>query len=171
MSYTILMKMSRFLLLCTGLANFGIYPTANAQQAGTSKTHWSTIAACNMSADLRSGYLLPKSEYNPNSQYIIYKENGGRPLKTTGNILAAVGGGMMGWYLGTKLGDEDAEISSGILIGGAALTITGIVLSTIGRKQITRSLSHNNKFQPSLSFQKDYRGNIAYCIQVTSIIK
>lgn len=157
--------------LFTTVVIFSVYLTANAQQAARPMTHLSTVTACDMSAASRTELLCSKFEYEHRSPTIFNKGTGGRPLKTTGNILAAIGGGMMGWYLGTKLGDEDSDISSGILIGGAALTLTGIVLSTIGSKQINRSLSNNRKYQPSFAFQKDYRGNTAFCIRMTSILK
>lgn len=96
---------------------------------------------------------------------------GGKTLVTTGKILAIIGGGMIGWYLGTKLGNEDSEISSGILIGGAVLATTGIILSAIGSKKVKKSLSYNSKYQPSFSLHKNHSGYNAFCLGLKITVK
>lgn len=96
---------------------------------------------------------------------------GGKALVTTGRICAIIGGGMMGWYLGTKLSDEDSEISSGILIGGAVLATTGIILTAIGSKKINKSLSMNNKYQPALSLQRNYSGANSFSLGLKIMVQ
>lgn len=96
---------------------------------------------------------------------------GGKALVITGRILAGVGGGMAGWYLGTKLADEDSDISSGILIGGVVLAATGIVLAAVGAKKINKSLSNTNRVKPELFLSKNYTGGNSYCLGLKIFVK
>ncbi|MBK8497912.1 MAG: hypothetical protein IPL52_03625 [Flavobacteriales bacterium] len=72
---------------------------------------------------------------------LTHAQDDGKFESVTGNILATVGAGMVGWYLGAKLADSDADVSPALLAGGGALLVAGITFSSIGGRKKRESLS------------------------------